>query len=436
MAEADRCNILLITIDSLREDFSGSLKNLFSEAIVFKNTISQAPYTTSSFASIFTSKYPSRLKHAKLVENVEGALVKGEKTLAEVLRNNGYTTCGIHSNPLLSKLFGFERGFDFFKDSLLQNDIIPQLMKVWINKLIRLFKIQAYQTAEVINKKALTWLRTNRGNPFFLWLHYMDCHGPYISKRGIKIINKVAAEKLWRKAIKNPESISEEQLKSLRLAYEEEIDYITISLKNLSEKLKAMEIWDDALVIVTADHGEEFKEHGGFTHQHKLYDELLRVPLVMKLPMSTRDRQVIGKQVALIDITPTILEYTGIDLSKFDFEGNSLLNLIEKGEDKHLGEYAFTEADFTAKYNGCIRTSQWKLIKNEVRQEEELYNLIKDPWEKVNVAANHPKIAEELRHNLETHISQTREQTLGRGEEDETVDAQVRERLRTLGYID
>ncbi len=431
-------NVIFITIDSLRYDSSGPLKSLFPQAVVFNNAISQSSYTTSSFASIFTSRYPSRLEHTNLVENVQGASVKSQTTLAQVLRAGGYTTCGIHSNPLLSRLFGFEKGFEFFEDSLLYNSFLPELMKLRINKIVRLLKVRAYQPAEVITEKALTWLNKHPTSTFFLWLHYMDCHGPYIPEKGFKLLNKIAAEKLWRKAIKKPYDVSSEEIASLKAAYRDEINYIATSLKRLQDELSEMGIWDDALVILTADHGDEFGEHGAFTHHHKLYDELIHVPLIMKLPTSEQKIGAVDRQVGLIHLTPTILDYAGVNIAELDFEGNSLLPLIRDrdGTDVHLPDHLYSEADWVPDFNGCVRTQQWKLIKNDIEQRSELYNLKIDPAERSNLVDDDPAILEQLKNLLNRHVCSSQTSSLSHAPASDKMDAQVRDRLKTLGYMD
>jgi arylsulfatase len=404
--------------------------------VVFEQAISQSSYTTYSVASLFTSKYPSRLRPLKLAANVEGVSVEAEMTLSQVLRDSGYVTCGVHSNPLLSKLFGFQKGFDFFEDSLLKTGRVSQLMKIRFSKLARLCKSQAYQSADAINRKALNWLHKQQKRPLFLWLHYMDCHGPYMPKRTTPVISKLMAERLWRKAVKTPREIDERQLGVLRSTYRERAGYVTACLRSLLSDLQKAGIGQNSLIIITADHGEEFAEHGGFTHQHKLYDELLRVPLIVKPPGRTGGAHGIERQVGLIDLLPTILGYAGIDFSKSDFEGRSLMPLIEDKKCDHLLEYTFSEADLVPGYHGCTRGAGWKFVTNEMQQKEELYDLQADPHEQTDLVCRYPEVSGNLRQIMADHLSGTKKKSTDRIADGPKMDQAVRDRLRVLGYVD
>lgn len=209
--EDKRLSMILITVDSLRANTTGypgkvnqstpSLDQFIQQGVMFAQAIAQGPYTTASIPSLLVGLYPIRLKPIPSNE-IAGVLMEGVPTLAELLKQVGYHTGAFHSNPLLPRLFGYDRGFDTFYDDLFLKDLkLPQRAKLILNRAQRALRIHLYLPAAGINKKALDWLKKAK-EPFFLWLHYMDPHGPYQSRRGFQYLNKIRAERPWRKAVK------------------------------------------------------------------------------------------------------------------------------------------------------------------------------------------------------------------------------------------
>jgi len=438
-----KMNILLITIDSLRADFAKccineaknnndmpNLSNFAQQSIIFKNAFSNAPYTGASLATLFTSKYPG------MVISPNNTLLKNSLTIADILQTNRYVTLGIHSNPFLSTNFKFDKGFSYFEDNLLpwNKDAIPKRYQIMANKIVRLFRKQPYLPAMVINKKAFYHLK-NIAHPFFLWIHYMDTHGPYQSKKGFSYLNKYKAEILWRKAVKKPHQIAERELISLISAYKEEIKYVDYCLKEFFAALDRLDLLQNTIIVICSDHGEAFCEHGTFSHPRQLYEELIKVPLIVKFP-DIEKKIMISQPVALIDIVPTLLDYLGISLKEYSFVGNSLLPLIKNENDKNFRQWVISDATPDKEYyNICIRTNEWKLIINELNEKKELYNLIKDPKEQLDLINSEQEIAKKLEKELLAHRKKMKAKIQNYEDEKPSIDREMQKRLSSLGYL-
>ena len=186
---------------------------------------------------------------------------------------------------------------------------------------------------------------------------------------------------------------------------------------------------DSTLIIVTADHGEAFGEHGQFSHRFELYDELLRVPLLMRLPARLPAGQVVIAQVRLLDLVPTILDF--LDLGGGPFEGASLLSLIDGRDEECRVAISETQPE-TGLY--AIRQAGWKLILNVHTGTVELYNLQEDPCETTNCVSAAPLVVSDLEAQLRSHLQ--RIGTDPSSQREIEVDHLIMDRLRALGYVE
>jgi len=411
LKEDERLNTILVTVDSLRVDVLGcfgrgnqstpNLEEFANQGVMFSQAIAQGPYTTTSIPSLLTGLYPIRLKPIPS-SKIAGVLPEEVPTIAKLLKRNGYHTAAFHSNPLLSRVFGYDSGFDIFYDDLVSGKLrLPRWVKLLINRVQRAIRLHPYLPAPGINRLALKWLKKVKP-PFFLWLHYMDPHGPYQSKRGIAYINKIRSEQLWHKAVKRPETLTEQELAELKASYQEEVAYLVRHLGDLFEELMRMDLLENSLVILTSDHGDAFGEHGFFTHPHELYDELIHVPLIIYTPKAKP--QTIDRPVGLVNLTPTVLDYAGVNVEAGSFDGLSLRPLLEHGKLEGFTDYVISEAEFDP-YIGAVRTTEWKFILNERKGTKELYHIKKDPGEQRNVIHEYPRVAQELEAILQEHLA-------------------------------
>jgi len=454
-------NVVMITLDSLRPDHLGlygykkktspALDQLGSEGVVFTEAISNGSHTAISFPAILTSTYGS-------MYDGYGYLSKERTPIAEVLSKEGYSTAAFHSNPYLSAAYNYDRGFEVFYDWI-RNDFSVSRFKT-LDKLVDLarerieirnmllfmlklyswiqpYKIP-YEKAEVITQKAIGWLR-ECSDRFFIWIHYMDTHWPWIPPRGYfpnGSVSNEEASRLWWKMLIDSSSLSDEELRKLVGLYDGQIRYLDHTMGTFFDELGKMGLYDNSLVVVTSDHGEEFKEHGDLGHHSlKLYEELLRVPLVMKFSKGLYGGSVVNDLVSLLDVAPTIVDWLGIDRPK-KWVGSSLLpTLVDKRRGKMKA--VISEGNIKQGHNiVSYRSKRWKFILDERRRKEELYDLQKDPKETKNLAKMMPRKAKELEAKIAEHLNLVSGAVETPVPSPKTEDEKlIRERLKALGYI-
>ena len=432
-------NVLFVLFDTLRADHLGcygyerltspAVDALAREGVLFQNCYAQASWTKPSIASILTSLYPT-MHGSQLTEDI----LPGElSTLPEVLRENGYVTCGITTNPVTKAVFNYHQGFDFFDDFLTRSRIFSVAVRHLpfagaIRKLSgRYFDFRDGNRADSVVRRVLPWLRRHRDQNFFLYLHFMDTHTPYNMPE--------AYRELFSPATDDTDS------RNLAL-YDGEIRFADDHLKKILDELDELGISDRTLVIVTSDHGEAFGEHGDRLHGHTIYQHQVRIPLILSGPGVPRGRTV-AAAVRSIDIAPTILEILGIR-SVPKSEGVSLLPLIEGESEIPSSEFVFIEERTWGNVyvlKGIIRNSRWKLILTEKSKfleegEEgkfELYDLAADPEELKDLIGEKPEIFEALKERFDwytDYVERNRVHTERREQ-----DADTLQQIKALGYI-
>lgn len=435
--------ILLITIDSLRFDYSldfiYDISKVLSPLLAFKITYSNGPGTNQSFPSIMTST--PFLVHGSL------ELKLGIPSLAEVLSRNGFYTVGFHSNPFLSRRFGWNRGFIEFYDflgkyrspaSLVVSsrglkrvfvDVLGKLLKgsskrLWgiTNRLyykVRGFSLPFIEARE-LNEYVLKWVNENRDrfNRVFLWIHYMDVHFPfappdeYLTGTGFSS-RREAFFYNYRLDFEDPDPVIVNRLKRV---YEASVRYVADSKFYLLEEFDRYGFLDDSLIIVTSDHGEAFLEHGKFGHAYDiLYNEVLRVPLIIGGSAINANRPYYTRPVQSMDIAPTIIDLIGAKRPP-TFRGKSLASILRGEADKVELYPIFSESAVpdlinlkydTSRYIVSVVFGKWKLILDKIHSntpELELYNLEKDPEEKYNIVEEYRDVAENLVKLIEFHL--------------------------------
>jgi len=321
--DTPRLNIVLISIDSLRADHLGcygyerdtspAIDALGAESTLFRNAISQAPWTLPSHASLLTSLY-SRTHGA---DDPDRQLPPTAATLASTLRSAGYSTHGVVSGVFMHSRFGFATGFDSYDDNSARGGHRLSHGAV---------------TSPDTNARAAATLDTVEP-PFFLFVHYWDVHydyippAPYDTKFDPDYDGSVTAEHF----MKNPEihrEMDSRDLQHVVALYDGEIGWVDEHIGKLIAELKRRELWDDTIVVLTSDHGDEFFEHGEKGHQHSLYQELLHVPLIVRVP-GFAARQV-DARVELIDVMPTLLDLVSVSAPS-GLQGRSLAPVL-RGE--------------------------------------------------------------------------------------------------------
>ena len=449
-------NVLLIVIDTLRSDHVGAygypypttanIDRLATRSVVFETAVSQAPWTAPAIASLFTGLYPSvhgldggirwsepaTSNGGNLPFAVQKTLPPGHQTMAELFHRAGYTTAGFVSNLYVNAIFGFAQGFDHFDDSH-EDYFFPDG--------------EAKRRAEVTNQRVFDWLSSGVEEPWFLLVHYNDPHWPYEppSPYGQSFTfgyNGSLTPNTTREIVVThhevPPPISEQDLAYIVGLYDGEIQYMDAQLGQLLEAVGGLQLKRDLVSVVTADHGEEFLDHGAFNHGYTLYEEQTSVPFIISAPSRLKPCR-ISQQVRLIDAAPTLLDLARIDLSGARFQGRSLLPLINGSDTDALD--AFSEAtNFGGQY--AIRSAgSMKLIHSLASQSWLLFDLRTDPREQDDLSARHSTEVQELSSRIDAWRERNRllHRAIGASEtalDHVVLDEKTQQGLQALGYID
>ncbi|MCL4377180.1 MAG: sulfatase [Actinobacteria bacterium] len=391
-------NIILITIDTLRKDILGLynpssnlspfIDSLKDNCSIFTNAYATGPYTQTSFQGILTSSY--YLEYGK-----EKSLNKDKVLISEVLKNNNIYTAGFHSNAYLSYFFGYNKGWDIFYDSMKDSvtDMYPFIRGYAINK-----KVAEFLSAFSFSK------------PLFLWVHYMDVHEPYIAED--KYLNKIdtginlSKEEMFS-LFKNtllPRDISDTgKVSILKKLYMAKVAETDDYIKELFGILSSHNLIDNSTIIITSDHGDEFGEHSGLSHDGKMYNELLNIPLFIY--DKTYKQTKIDTPVSLIDISPTICALFDTEPSQA-FKGKSLFSSVSPhtlyGE--AIGKIGHKEKDSDMPVYYLLEDNL-KLIYKEEDSIWQAYDIKNDPTEKINIIS---KVNKELKDKLINFINRKR----------------------------
>lgn len=406
----DRPNLLLVTLDTTRADAlsaygqpletTPNIDRLAERGVLFEDVSTSHPETLPSHATIFTGKWP----FAHGVRGNAGYLLSDRnRTLAEVLRDNGYRTGAEIAALVLREDTRVTQGFEHYRGAESPG---VTLKTVRYRRGPEEEKTAPIRVGSDVTARGIDFLREHRDEPFFLWLHYFDAHAPY------------SAPPLFNRRI--PES-----------PYHAEVAYADYQLGLVLRELERLGLADRTLVVVTADHGEGLEEHGEPTHSFFLYDSTVRVPLVLAgLPELPRGLRV-ETPVRTADVAPTILAL--LDLPALDgVQGRSLVPLLQP--DAAVPELvAYGEASYFTPTLGLpmlryLRRGPWKYIH---KVNPELYDLQADPDEQHDLAGRHPERVADLRDELERLLAQApRIDT-----EQEAVDEHTAAQLVALGYV-
>jgi len=264
-----------------------------------------------------------------------------------------------------------------------------------------------YASAKEITDKAIKWIEETIPSSFFLWLHYMDLHEPYIILNGEveRKYSKYLTPSLQKEILK----LKKENLKEIIDIYDDKLFWIDQNIKRLVKFLEEKNILENTLLILTADHGQEFYEHGSFGHKASFFEEIIRIPLFIYSSKISPRR--VKSLVSQIDLSPTILDFFGIPLPQ-EYIGKSLFSPSQR--DFVLSEASFNEKGVyieafkiqPPKYIGiCLRTERWKYIFS-TKKETFLFDLKNDPQERENLKGKYPKLEKEFRKIIDQRLEE------------------------------
>jgi len=425
-----RPNVILIVVDTLRADHVDCYGNkrtttphidaLAREGILFKNAISTAPWTLPSVASILTSQYPSvlgiREEYVKLDQRFT--------LLPEVLKNHDYSTYGVTSAPLVTSNIGFGRGYDDYNEEHLSG--------------------HESVSSPGVTEQSVSFVKKPHTKPFFLFSYYFDPHYNYIlhkkynyypSYKG-KLRSNHSISALWRYR----DQFSKDDIKYLVSLYDSEIAFTDEHIGKLINELKKQGMYDNSVIIITADHGEEFMERGWIGHSITLHQELIRVPLIMKFP--GLEARKINTPVSLIDIMPTICSYLGIQIPN-GLDGQAIniktgSSMIKRPVfSETFNPQVHREGPIEPIAFRSVVLGNMKLIYDEKKNLAFIYDLSKDPYEQYNLADAKQEEHVKLKALLSEWINYVEKKRIKGPQQDvnDLFTPEQREQLKSMGYL-
>ncbi|MBI3782487.1 MAG: sulfatase [Deltaproteobacteria bacterium] len=446
-AAAGAPNILLISIDSLRADHVRSygyerettpvLDQLARQGGLFRTVVSPTSWTLPAHLSLLTSLTPE--EHGVVADGLQ---IDGRRTtfLAEVLWRGGYETAGFVSGPYLDAINGFNKGFDLYDDY--------SVAKINYDASHR--SVTSPGLVNLVTRWLHRWDSGKRRRPFFIFLHMWDVHYDYVPPPPYDQLFDPQYHGTidGKNFIDNPRvarTMDRRDLDHIVALYDGEIRFTDLHVGKVLSKLQELGVFDQTIVVVTADHGDEFFEHGNKGHAKTLYDESLLVPLIMRYPAKIRAGTVVDSQVRLTDVAPTILSLAGIPRpASF---GAAALDAAQAGHDLTPWIHAVAPTPLPAllafgdmeladapRKLAAVRTQTHKLIRAlQAGGDEELYDVQKDPGEQTNLI--HRNSTQEL--SLSQTLDGWRHAAAdpSRAARPVQIGEEQRERLRALGYM-
>jgi len=431
-------NVVFLTIDTLRHDrlscygyprpTSPHLDRFARDALTFEKVYTQGAWTLASYATLLTSRYPSR--HGAVWPR--NKVSEEEVSLAEVFRDAGYQSLAVVNNTLLGPARNLSQGFDEYDF----DNSRPREIR------------SAAESAERI----VAWLEERDRSPFFLLINLMEPHTDYCPTPPLERRFDPGYEGEFREAFPDfkipleylfpPEgeidpALTGEVREHARALYDSEVLEADLGIGPLFDALRRLDLWDATIVAVFSDHGEELWDHRGFGHGHVVYEEMVRVPLVLRVPRSSPGVRGLARTgietaaIGLIDVAPTILDLAGIPIPP-TFQGVSFAQ--RTGPDAAARGGLLTEATL---YGGELKSyveGDWKLVFDVFLGRRSLYDLRQDPAERHDLAGEQPERADDLLRKLAeiTHLSAGGWRVACTGDDGPTV---FRGRMETSGTI-
>jgi arylsulfatase len=413
-------NIVVLAVDALRMDHCSmhgyhrettpELDRFGRENLLFSTAISASSHTREAAPPLISGQWPEAYR--------VGGFTQVEEPFPEQLRTAGYRTGAFHSNPYLSRAYDYDSGFEqFFDDLYLARHRLLALAQKAIDKYV-IRKGEYYARAPELNRRALEWLDSLDDEPFFLYTHYMDVHGPYHApdrEFAAESLSASEAEDLYRRSWTDPESITEAEQGLLVDSYDDEIRCLDAKIGSFLADLEERGLLEETLVVITADHGDAFGEHGYYEHPRYLHDEITHVPLFVRPPGGIKGREV-SAPVSTLDIVATIEKELGHEISadrtslfdEIDDERTVFLQVRGEDEYSNVRRYAAKSVDGSG---FCERDCETDSIES--------------------VACSSRSLREELKAHVNERIRAETGETVTGGDD---VDREVERRLTALGY--
>jgi len=418
---------------------SPNLDALAKESVLFENAVSAAPWTKPSVASIFTSLLPQTHRvvddRGHFWNQVKGAhktdaLPQQAVTLAEVLRGAGYRTAAFSANGWIVKSLGFGQGFEKFQSPAVNQNIFH---------------------ADEVWPGAAAWLRgVKRDKPLFVYVHFMDTHGPWFwlkedaeavkDARGLGENRDLTAGEL-KLAMSRVRQVTAPKpgpaLREWRAAYAAVVRAFDRRLGSVLDDLGKIGMLDDSIVIFTSDHGEDLLNHGWWGHGDSLHTEQLRVPLLVRMPGAKSAGRRIDGIVSLLDLMPTLLDAAGVAKPPAGMQGESFWGVLEgRAAPKSLSPYVYASGVKKSALQASIQDERYNFIFIPGSPPQYfLFDLKKDPDERLDIAAQDPEQLERFKDVLRRKLADLDKAGTLLEEKGDLSDEEI-EKLKSLGYVD
>ena len=435
-------NVVFITVETLRADHVGcygykrpttpAMDRLAADGLRFARCISASNWTIPAQMTMFTGVHPS-IHHTVTVKH---KLAPNLTTLAAEFKRAGYRTAGFTANTSTDGKFGFSRGFDHYDD-----------FSVFMAADLNLFGDRAepkkfYQTvtSKTLNRVALKWLKKHADDeqPFFLHLFYYDPHFAYVPPPEYKRMfanpdydGKLDGTNIWD--LRGKDTPAEDQ-RHIQALYDGDVRYTDDHVGKLLDALKQHGLYDDTIILLVGDHGDEFWDHGSVAHGHTLYDELVHVPLIVRWPGVTTPGRVVDAQVCHLDVMSTVLAMAGLPVPR-QCMGRDLTPVLRGKDAPATKGIAFLEGDADRAVRGLC-TATRKIVRYRDTDELLFLDLEADPNERMNLAgtAREKEFAALLQvfEAWEERMKAARKQSPAPAK---SIDPELRKRLKALGYM-
>jgi len=436
-------NVILIVIDTVRKDHLSCygynrqtmprIDDFAKDAVRFDDAIAASPWTLPSIASILTGLYPHNHQAGYAGKdpktNQEGLtyLSQGAITLTEVLFQNQYQTVGIFQSPFMDPGLGLNRGFEVYNWEPGDN--------------------MQTRSASEVSDLAMEWLdkTRNKSQPFFLVLHYFDPHLAYAPPPDLalpftlKYQGKMKppfnpSEPELEKIQKGQIKFSKEDQSFIEGLYNGELNYVDFAIGRFFDYLKFANLYDQSLIILTSDHGEEFWDHNSFEHGHSLYQELLQVPLIVRLPGGENKGLVIKERVSQVDIAGSVLACLRIE-SLLRPNGKSFISMPGAVVKPMASRAIIAELNRIGDPLQALYRNEYKLILNRTTAKIQVYNLAVDPQEKNNLFGKKEAFPPEMVDQFKGVAAGIAKQESEKKPLPAKLDPNTIQKLKALGYL-
>lgn len=406
--QPQRGDVVVIVLDTLRADVLGQygyplptspgLDRLARTSTRFEEAYAPSPWTVPSTSTILTGLHP--LRHG--LRHPGDVMPDALHTLAERLQGAGWRTGGFSHNISIAPKNRYDQGFDTFETYS--------------------GEVLAYPHVYQMTRAARTWLGEHP-SPAFVYLQPMNCHGPYkvpegrrttvygrVPKVGFRYYGGPMRQIMTLGNVSARLEVTEDYRASLREKYDTAVRYATDEVGKFLRYLEKQGRYDDALIVLTADHGEELYDHQGFSHGYSLHREVLHVPLFVKLP-GQKEARVVSGRVSLADVVPTVLEAVSVEVGGDPLDGRSLVGAA-RGEAIAAQPLLF-DVDWGRRIVGsALLDGPWKLVRIERNYEgladvTRLYDVVGDPLETFDLALTNEQQVTTMRAALDTLVVAT-----------------------------